>query len=434
VVVRPNYGRHPRLAIWGLVEARLQQADLLVLGGLNEGTWPGPAAHDPWMSRQMREEFGAAPPERAIGIAAHDFAQAFGAPAVALTRAARREGVPTVPSRWLLRLDAVRRAVGLEETALAPEREIVAAAALRDQPMQRLSIPPARPCPRLAARPRQLSVTQIEMWLRDPYAIYARHILNLKALDELDADPGRAELGIAVHNALAKFVARYPHTLPLLPEDELIAIGRESFGPILSRPGVWAFWWPRFERVARWFIGEERLRRTAIAESLSERQGRLIIQARGGPFTITAVADRIDRTTGGELVLIDYKTGSLPPKREIEEAVAVQLPIEGAIACDGSFDGLNQRLTTSIATLEYWRLPGGEPAGQRHAIDGGDPAALIDRARARVAAYIDRFDDPHTPYPPVPVPQWRPRFSDYDHLERLGEPAGDGATEPGGER
>ena len=193
-VVRPAYGRHPRLAIWGLMEARLQQADLLVLGGLNEGTWPGPAAYDPWMSRQMRREFGIALPERAIGIAAHDFAQGLGAPSVALTRAARREGVPTVPSRWLLRLDAVLRAVGLDG-ALGPEPEIAAAAALRDQPTQRRPAPPPAPRPPLAARPRQLSVTQIETWIRDPYAIYARHILRLKALDELDQDPGRADLG-----------------------------------------------------------------------------------------------------------------------------------------------------------------------------------------------------------------------------------------------
>src|SRR5437879_5481411 len=227
-VVRLGYGQHPRLAIWGLVEARLQQADLLVLGGLNEGTWPGPAAYDPWMSRQMRQEFGIALPERAIGIAAHDFALGLGAPAVALTRATRREGVPTVPSRWLLRLDTVLRAVGLDGE-LAAEPESAPAAALRAQPGQRGPPPPAMPCPPLAARPRQLSVTQIETWIRDPYAIYARHILRLKALDELDADPGRAELGIAVHDALGEFVRCYPQDLPADPEAELIAIGRDKF-------------------------------------------------------------------------------------------------------------------------------------------------------------------------------------------------------------
>jgi ATP-dependent helicase/nuclease subunit B len=415
-VVRPAYGRHPRLAIWGLVEARLQQADLLVLGGLNEGTWPGPAAYDPWMSRRMRQEFGIAVPERAIGIAAHDFAQALGAPAVALTRATRREGVPTVPSRWLLRLDTVLRAVGLDG-ALTAEPEIAAAATLRDQPGPRLPSPLIAPCPPLAARPRQLSVTQIETWIRDPYAIYARHILRLRALDELDADPGRADLGIRVHDALAKFVQRYSHDLPPSAEAELIDIGRDVFGAILSRPGVWAFWWPRFERVARWFVAEERVRRAGIALSLSERWGRLVIPAPAGPFTIVALADRIDRLHTGELVLIDYKTGAVPPKREIDNAIAVQLPLEGAIARDGSFEGLSGR----AAALEYWRLSGGEPAGEHHPIGGDDPAALIDRVLAETEARIDRFDDPTTPYPAVPDPRWAPRFSDYRHLERLDE-------------
>ena len=439
LVVRPNFGRHPRLAIWGLVEARLQQADLVVLGGLNEGTWPGPAAYDPWMSRQMRREFGIAVPELAIGIAAHDFAQALGAPSVALTRATRREGVPTVPSRWLLRLDTVLRAVGLED-ALGPEPEIAAATALRDEPRPRRTAAPVAPCPPLAARPRRLSVTQIETWIRDPYAIYARHILGLKALDEIDADPGRAELGITVHDALAKFVRRYPHALPPTAEAELIEIGRASFGANLSRPGVWAFWWPRFVRVARWFVAEETGRRAAIAESGSELQGMLVIPGRAGPFTITAVADRVDRLANGELELIDYKTGALPQKREIDNAIAVQLPLEGAIARDGSFAGPDggSAISGQAAALEYWRLPGGDPPGMRHPIGGDDPAALIDSALARVAALVDRFDDPATPYPPVPDPRWQPRFSDYGHLERLDEvepePEADGepGTGPGG--
>src|SRR5207302_9222909 len=180
-----------------------------------------------------------------------------------LTRAKRRAAVPTVPSRWLLRLDTVLRAVGLGD-GLAPEPEITAAAALRDQTRRRCPRPAAMPRPPLAARPRQLSVTQIETWIRDPYAIYARHILRLKALDELDADPGRAELGIRVHDALARFIKRHPRGLPLFAEEELIAIGRECFGPILSRPGVWAFWWPRFLRIARWFVAAEAVRRDIV--------------------------------------------------------------------------------------------------------------------------------------------------------------------------
>ena len=413
-VVRPLFGRHPRLFIWGLLEARLQQADLLVLGGLNEGTWPAAAEHDPWMSRAMRQHFGLSSPERAIGLAAHDFAQAFGAPQVALTRAARREGVPTVPSRWLLRLDAVLRALRLEIRA---QETIEEAARLIDEPTEPPPRPAAPACPPLAARPRRLSVTEIETWLKDPYAIYARHVLDLKALDELDADPGRAELGTIIHGALDEFLKLYPRELPAEAEAELLRIGRECFGALLSRPGVWAFWWPRFERIVRWLVGEERSYRRGLEESLSERRGSLLLSAPGGPFTLTAKADRIDRLKEGGFAIIDYKTGLLPSKREIAAGFAPQLPLEGAILRAGGFEGLKG----APSALEYWRLGQGERAGERVRIDDGNPAVLIDDSLHRLERLIARFDDPSTPYLAVPWVRRAPRYSDYRHLERVEE-------------
>jgi ATP-dependent helicase/nuclease subunit B len=413
VVVRPAFGRHPRVAIWGLVEARLQQADLLVLGGLNEGTWPGSAEHDPWMSRQMRRDFRIAVPERSVGIAAHDFAQAFGAPEVVLTRAARQEGAPTVPSRWLLRLDTVLRAAGLGH-ALRSDAAVKAAAEQIDAPGRYRPLPSPAPRPPLAARPRQLSVTQIETWLRDPYAIYARHILGLKPLDELDADPGRADLGVAIHGALDEFVHRYPRELPAEAEEELLDIGHAHFGALLSRPGAWAFWWPRFKRITRWLVAQERIHRSEIVESLSECTGSLTLPAPGGPFTLTAKADRIDRLAAGGFLLVDYKTGSLPSKKEVKWGFAPQLPLEGAILRDGAFGAV----VGAPAALEYWRLSGGVPAGQRWPIGDDDPDKLIRSVLDRVRSLIERFDDPATPYLAEPVRQWAPRFSDYRHLER----------------
>ena len=352
-VVRPPYGRHPRLAIWGLVEARLQQTDLVVLGGLNEGIWPGPVANDPWMSRQMRLEFGIPLPERAIGIAAHDFAQASGAPEVALTRATRREGAPTVPSRWLLRLDAVLRSAGLENK-LRPEPEIAAAASITDRPQTSRPFPRPEPRPPLEARPRRLSVTAIETWRRDPYAVYARHILRLRALNPLDAEPDRADLGNAIHDALAEFVRRFPRDLPAHAEAELKEIGKRHFGGLLSRPGAWAFWWPRFERIARWIAAEEAIRRPDLAETKCEAEGQLVIDAPFGPFTIFARADRVERRMTGELTVIDYKTGSVPEKAAIDAAIAVQLPLEGAIARAGGF-GIAAGADRGARTLEARR-------------------------------------------------------------------------------
>jgi ATP-dependent helicase/nuclease subunit B len=414
MVVRPAFGRHPRLAIWGLVEARLQQADLLVLGGLNEGSWPRSAEHDPWMSRQMRRDFRIAVPERSVGIAAHDFAQAFGAPEVALTRAARQEGVPTVPSRWLLRLDTVLRAAGLDH-AFRPDEPLKAAVEQIDAPGQYRPLPSPEPRPPLIARPRRLSVTQIETWLRDPYAIYARHILELKPLDALDADPSRADLGMAIHATLDEFVHRYPDELPAEAEAELLAMGRAQFGALLSRPGAWAFWWPRFARIVDWLVSTERAHRFEIVESLSECEGSLTLPARGGPFTLTGKADRIDRLVAGGFRLVDYKTGSLPQKKEVAAGFAPQLPLEGAILRDGSFG----EVTGTPVALEYWRLSGGVPAGQRWSIADDDPDKLIESVLDRVRSLIDRFDDPATPYLAEPMPQWAPRFSDYRHLERV---------------
>ncbi|MBV9374672.1 MAG: PD-(D/E)XK nuclease family protein, partial [Alphaproteobacteria bacterium] len=130
----------------------------------------------------------------------------------------------------------------------------------------------------------------------------------------------------------------------------------------------------------------------------------------------------IDRLAGGGLVLVDYKTGSVPPPKQLQAGYALQLPLEGAILRGGGFKGLSG----SPAELEFWRLSGGEPAGNRCPIDAGDPDALIDRVLARVEALIDRFDDPTTPYLAVPAPRWAPRFSDYRHLERLAEGEAEG--------
>ncbi|MBV8654358.1 MAG: double-strand break repair protein AddB [Alphaproteobacteria bacterium] len=418
-VVRPSYGRHPRLAIWGLLEARLQQADLVVLGGLNEGTWPGEAASDPWLSRPMRRAFGLPPPERAIGTAAHDFAQALGAPEVVMTRALRVEGAPTVPSRWLLRLETVLRAGGLDKL-LQPPLDVLAWQALLDRAERRIDLPPPAPRPPLSVRPRRLSVTEIETWMRDPYGIYAKHILKLRALDPLDADPGAAERGILIHEALDRFVREHPGVLPQDAEAKLLAIGRAVFGTALTRPSVWAFWWPRFARIARWFVALEAERRGDLAESRGEIKGERRFAGPGGTFLLSCKADRIDRRRAGGLVIIDYKTGIVPKRGDVDLGFSPQLPLEAAIAASGGFAGL---APDKVAALAYWRLIGGEVAGEVRPIaeDEATVETMIAEATAGLEALIASFDDPRTPYRAWPRPSHAPRFSDYAHLARVKE-------------
>ena len=420
-VVRPRYGRHPRLAILGPLEARLQHADRVILGGLNEGTWPAEAPVDAWLSRPMRAAFGLPAPERRIGLAAHDFAQAFCAPEVVLTRAAKVDGTPTVPSRWLQRLAAVLEAAGERDALtadsgprwLAWQRGHAAA-----PPAQ--ACPPPAPRPPLSARPRKLSVTAIERWMRDPYAIFARYVLALKALDPLDDDPGAAERGLFIHHALDRFVREHPDALPPDAVARLLEIGRQTFGASLDRPAVWAFWWPRFGRVARWFVAEERARRTGLAHIATECKGELVIAAAGGPFTLTATADRIERRHDGSLAIIDYKTGAPPKWDDVTAGLSPQLPLEAVIAEAGGFGALPRG---DIIELAYWRLSGGDPPGEIKPLTDA-LAPVIDAAARGLRALIERFDDPATAYPPVPRPDKAPAFSDYAHLARLKEWAG----------
>ena len=418
--VRPRYGKHPRLFIWGTVEAQMQQADLTILGGLNEGVWPPEAGADPWMSRPMRQKFGLPAPEHRVGQSAHDFQQLFCSPNVVMTRALRVEGTPTVPSRWLLRIENILRKSGVSmETADAAEWR--ALAETLDEPADEMCRKIGRPAPKppVSARPQRLSVTQIETWMRDPYAIYARHILGLRKLDGVDEDPGAADYGNLIHDALDQFIARHPDHLPPDGEQELLIIGREVFKPLAARPGLWAFWWPRFERIAKWFIQTEATRRGDVRKSYTEQSGTLDTPS---GFQVYARADRIDALRDGGIAIIDYKTGAPPSQGDVANGFAPQLPLEAAIAEKGGFGDVPAGPPASMA---FWKLSGGDPAGEIVEINTNrmktTPAALAHEAVDGVNDLAAAFADPATPYLSVPHPDHAPKYSDYVHLSRRRE-------------
>jgi ATP-dependent helicase/nuclease subunit B len=419
-VVRPPEVADVRVRILGPLESRLQAFDRVVLGGLTEGTWPPETRSDPWLSRPMRHDLGLDLPERRVGLSAHDFAQALGAREVVLARAARVGGSPTVASRFVQRLAAVAGTARWEQ-AIARGTRYVALARTLDRPAQPLRIKRPAPMPPLAARPTRISVTDVENWLRDPYTIYAKHILRLPVLDAVDTPPGAADRGTVIHEAIAEFTRRYADGLPADPLAELRAIGETHFAALQDFPEARAFWWPRFKRIAAWFAGWEQARRAQLRTLYAERRGMVEFPVGTRTFQLTARADRIESFGDGSLAVLDYKTGRIPSHKQVQIGLSPQLTLEAAILRGGGFEDVPAGLT--VAELVYIALKGGDPGGQDRVVElkNSTPDAEADRALAKLMAVATRFEDEAQPYRSLVHPMWRTHYGDYDHLARVKE-------------
>jgi ATP-dependent helicase/nuclease subunit B len=413
---QPNLGAR----ILGPLEARLTESDRVVLGGLVEGTWPPESHSDAWLSRPMRHALGLDLPERRIGLSAHDFAQLLGAPEVFLSHAAKVDGAPTVPSRFIQRLAAV---AGEQRWPEAVKRGDTYLAWARELDLPELIAPVERPAPKppRVARPKSLSVTEIEDWLRDPYTIYARHVLRLRVLDAVDTPPGAAERGTIIHAAIGDFTRNFANGLPADPVRELIALGEPHFAALNDFPEARAFWWPRFVRIAHWFASWEAGRRGAIAALDAEIRGQIDIPLADGTFRLRGIADRIERDAAGNCIILDYKTGAVRSEKQVRTGLAPQLTLEAAILRQGGFPGISAG--ASVAEIAYVKLKGGDPAGEYESIKFKDsrPDSQADRALEKLRVVAQRFDGDKEPYRSLVHPMWRTRYGDYDHLARVKE-------------
>jgi ATP-dependent helicase/nuclease subunit B len=407
----PDQGR---IAILGLLEARLVRPDIVIMAGLNEGKWPAQPESGPWLSRPMRENLGLSMPERHIGLTAHDFAQGFGAETLYLTWSKRVGDAPAAPSRWILRLQMLLNAAGVaagSSPALAWARGFDRAREFRP-----LEMP--RPKPPVQSRPKSLSFTEIEKLIRDPYAIYARKVLKLEPL-RLIAEPADAALrGQLIHETLNRFARAYPDRLPENAADELIRIGNEVFAPRLSEPDVAGFWWPRFKRIAPWLIGEDRVLREGIVRTVGEVPASYEFLVGGEPFRLTGRADRIDLFTDGSARIVDFKTGDPPSANQVESGLSPQLTLEAAVLELGGFFRLAPH---AVSDLLYIKLSGGEPPGAVQPIGGFDIMATARRHLANLQNLLSAYASDEASYIPRYIPERENDVSPYDHLSRWGE-------------
>jgi len=401
--VRPPYGGHPRISIWGLLEARLQRTDLMVLGGLNEGVWPALAAPDPWLAPKVRTELGLPGLEFRIGLAAHDFASALGAPEVLITRSRRDSRSPTVASRLLMRLDALSgglpRDVRLERLVSAldtPESSNPA-----DRPA---------PCPPREQRPERISVTQVDRLKADPFAFYAQSILKLRRIDPVDADYSAAWKGIAVHEAMQQWLDLDQCDPDKLRSRAEVLLGDEAIHPMLR-----ALWAPRLLEAIDWIAELERENQVNGRRPLkAEVEGEAAVAG----VIVHGRADRIDQLADGGLAIIDYKTGAPPTQKTVNAGFALQLGLLGLIGRAGGFDGIIGDPTA----FEYWSLARyrgrfGRLMCPDKEMDSGE---FLDHAHANFADAVRRWLTGAEPFTAKLNPAYAP-YGDYDQLMRLEE-------------
>jgi ATP-dependent helicase/nuclease subunit B len=420
---------HPRVFIWGLLEARLQSADVMVLGGLAEGVWPPASDPGAWLSRPMRTKVGLPSPEEIIGQSAHDFVScATAAPGVVLSCPRRRDGAPVVPARWLTRLETFLAGHG----KALPRHPAASWVRMLDQPADGpRPVHPPRPRPPVPLRPRRLSVTEIETWLRDPYAIHAKHVLRLTRLRPLDEATDAADYGSLVHRGLHLFLERFGTRWPPDAAEQLRRTMNRALAEADLREALAAWWAPRLERIAEWVAQVEAERRAECppVALVAEAGGAMELARPGGLFRLTGRADRIERRRDGTLAILDYKTGTPPSQKEVDAGLAPQLLLEAAMAEAGAFGG---SVSGQASELTYWHLSGGFHPGELRTLFKDDVAtirAAVREAREALCALVDEFDSPDRCYLSQPQPGVAPRYSEYAQLARVAEWAAVGDEE-----
>ncbi|MBB4170335.1 ATP-dependent helicase/nuclease subunit B [Rhizobium sp. BK538] len=421
---KPRALSHPRLFIFGTLEARLQSVDTLILGGLNEGSWPGQTSNNPFVSRTMKTEIGLEPPERRIGQLAHDFEMANGTRHLIYSRALRQGSTPTVASRWLQRLLAFGGKV-FEAELKGRGDNFVHWANLIDQGDRQATAHRPSPAPPREMQPKSYSFSEVGRLRRDPYAIYARRVLRLDPVAPFNRDPGAAERGTLYHKIIDRFVREGHVAGTPAAQTAMEIILTELFDTQQLPAHIDAVWRPRFREVARAFLEWEAQRRPVIRRTLTEVRGSVELE----PINVrlSGVADRIDITGTGTADIIDYKTGHNPSPAQARALLDPQLALEAAALHAGAFRDAGSLVPQDLL---YVRLR----PGDRFKVDtvNNETSTRNDKAKSAMDLGADSIDQlikfvallqsGEKGFTSRLVPAQQFDFGgDYDHLARVSE-------------
>lgn len=418
--VIPAEGTHPRAAIFGPLEARLLATDRLILGGLNEGTFPPVAREDPFLNRTMRLHLGLTPPERRIGQSAHDFQMLAGNREIILSRAQQTGEGPAQPSRFWRRLEAICGRDAWNALCARGKAWLDLATTLDEVDTEPAPLMRPVPVPAAPRLPRKLSITEVEVLWRDPFALYARHILNLAVPDPIDPPFDARDRGNLVHRCLERFAAETPPADLAAATERLLAIGREEFAAFRGDLARHAFWWRPFEAMAPAFAAFDAARRQPGISVFTEQRARLPVSLpNGDAITLTGKADRLEFTADGAVAVLDYKTGAaLPAKRDLAAGLAPQLPMTAALALRGAFGELPP--ASDIRELGYLHV-GDHGEGTVEPIYKGEERARSQALWDQLILDLTELSDGRKGYASRLKPARGAEPGDFDHLARVRE-------------
>jgi ATP-dependent helicase/nuclease subunit B len=407
---RQPYGYHQRLKVLGPIEARFTHSDLCIIGGLNEQVFPPLADTGPWLNRPMRKQLGMPDAEARITSLAHDFMHVMGSKEVILTRSVKNGGAPTVPSRFLQRLQMTAQINDLQiPTFMAHLADLV------DTPDEKQPIVRPCPCPKAETRPTKLSVTNVELLKRNPYAIYAKYILSLYPLDDWDKPAKNAQYGQALHETMAKVINN-----KTLTENEILNFFRQCLKKNLLPKSDCLFYESQFIQNILPFIIQER--EALIKErihSFTEIKGECRFDVSGKPFTLTARVDRIDLTAQHTAKVIDYKTGSPPAFSDVIKGISPQLTLEAWMILQNAFPNIK---ANNIDDMEYWHMSK-NPNIKKYQKSKNkiDLDILLNKTELGLKKMLETYANDKTPYEVEPIGAMASKYDNYALLSRKKE-------------
>ena len=403
---------HHQISILKPDEAQFQQSDLKILGGLNENVWPEKQSAKYWLPHALQKKIGLQSNEELIGVSAHNFCQMVSVSEVVLTRSEKIDGISTVPSRWLGRIEALLSK--RKSKVFFVHSDLKEKYGLKDFHIDVVSYGPPEFSPPINARPRNFSISDIEHLMNNPYRVLVERIMNIKPLPEIIYNLSNKDLGVYAHVSLQKFVEAYNYKLPQDALKKFLDVNYSIIGKISTEPVVRTFWLRHFEKIGEWFIGIQRKKEKISDIIATEVLGKYEFSLSGKTYTLTAKADRIDKKPNGSLIIIDYKTGSIPAWKSVKLGETPQLPLEALIAESGGFRNVP---ANKVDEISYWKLSG---VAENSITSNCKVDELIKSTLQGLVELIEVFNKQDTAYLFNP---WslKHRFNEYDHLSRYQE-------------